>query len=95
MFRPCWVILREKLAVVVTLGCTIQLNENVLLTVHCTINSTFSARTWNTLNLPIYVYIHIGRSYPQHLTDDTSRPMTFVSHLITHLHYGHFTSTHV
>jgi hypothetical protein len=29
MFRPCWVILREKLAVVVTLGCTIQLSENV------------------------------------------------------------------
>jgi hypothetical protein len=35
MFRPCWVIFREKLSVVVTLGCTIQLNENVLLTVHC------------------------------------------------------------
>jgi hypothetical protein len=35
MFRPCWVIFREKLSVVVTLGCTIQLSENVLLTVHC------------------------------------------------------------
>jgi hypothetical protein len=35
MFRPCWVIFREKLSIVVTLGCTIQLNENVLLTVHC------------------------------------------------------------
>jgi hypothetical protein len=34
MFRPCWVILREKLSVVVTLGCTIELSENVLLTVH-------------------------------------------------------------
>jgi hypothetical protein len=35
MFRPCWVIFREILSVVVTLGCTIQLSENVLLTVHC------------------------------------------------------------
>jgi hypothetical protein len=35
MFRPCWVIFREKPSVVVTLGCTIQLSENVLLTVHC------------------------------------------------------------
>jgi hypothetical protein len=34
MFRPCWVIFREKLSVVVTLGCTIQLSEDVLLTVH-------------------------------------------------------------
>jgi hypothetical protein len=25
MFQPCWVIFREKLSVVVTLGCTIQL----------------------------------------------------------------------
>jgi hypothetical protein len=29
MFRHCWVIFREKLSVVVTLGCTIQLSENV------------------------------------------------------------------
>jgi hypothetical protein len=29
--------LREKLSVVVTLGCTIQLSENVLLTVHCAV----------------------------------------------------------
>jgi hypothetical protein len=29
MFRPCWVIFREKLAVVVTLGCTIQLSSTV------------------------------------------------------------------
>jgi hypothetical protein len=35
MFRPCWVIFREKLSVVITLGCTIQLSDNVLLTVHC------------------------------------------------------------
>jgi hypothetical protein len=45
MFRRCWVIFREKLSVVVTLGYTIQLSENVLLTVHCavyTVNSTFS-----------------------------------------------------
>jgi hypothetical protein len=35
MFRPCWVIFREKLSVVVTLGCTIQLSDNVLLTVYC------------------------------------------------------------
>jgi hypothetical protein len=35
MFRPCWFIFREKLSVLVTLGCTIQLSENVLLTVHC------------------------------------------------------------
>jgi hypothetical protein len=35
MFRPCWVIFREKLYVVVTLCCTIHLSENVLLTVHC------------------------------------------------------------
>jgi hypothetical protein len=35
MFRPCWVIFREKLSVVFTLGFTIQLSENVLLTVHC------------------------------------------------------------
>jgi hypothetical protein len=34
MFRPCWVIFREKPSVVVTLGFTIQLSENVLLTVH-------------------------------------------------------------
>jgi hypothetical protein len=39
MFRPCWVIFREKPSVVVTLGCTIQLSENVLFTVHCTVNS--------------------------------------------------------
>jgi hypothetical protein len=39
MFRPCWVIFREKPSVVVTVGCTIQLSENVLLTVHCTVNS--------------------------------------------------------
>jgi hypothetical protein len=32
MFRSCWVIFREKFSVVVTLGCTIQLSENVLLT---------------------------------------------------------------
>jgi hypothetical protein len=37
MFRPCWVIFREKPSVVVTLGCTIQLGENVLLTVHCAV----------------------------------------------------------
>jgi hypothetical protein len=29
MFRPCWVIFRLRLSVVVTLGCTIQLSENV------------------------------------------------------------------
>jgi hypothetical protein len=34
MFRPYWVIFREKPCVVVTLGYTIQLSENVLLTVH-------------------------------------------------------------
>jgi hypothetical protein len=39
MFRPCWVIFREKLPVVVTLGCTIQLSDNVLLTVHCAAHS--------------------------------------------------------
>jgi hypothetical protein len=27
MFRPCWVIFREKLSVVVTLGCTIQFSQ--------------------------------------------------------------------
>jgi hypothetical protein len=37
MFRPCWAIFREKLSVVVTLGCTIQLSENVLLTVNCAV----------------------------------------------------------
>jgi hypothetical protein len=37
MFRPCWVIFREKLSVVVTVGCTIQLSENVLLAVHCAV----------------------------------------------------------
>jgi hypothetical protein len=37
MFRPCWVIFREKLSAVVTLGCNIQLGENVLLTVHCAV----------------------------------------------------------
>jgi hypothetical protein len=35
MFRPCWVIFREKPSFVVILGCTIQLSENVLLTVPC------------------------------------------------------------
>jgi hypothetical protein len=34
MFRPCWVIFREKPSVVVTVGCTIQLSENVLLTLY-------------------------------------------------------------
>jgi hypothetical protein len=37
MFRPCWVIFREKFSVVVILGCTIQLSENVLLTVQCAV----------------------------------------------------------
>jgi hypothetical protein len=37
MFRPCWVIFREKPFVFVTLGCTTQLSENVLLTVHCAV----------------------------------------------------------
>jgi hypothetical protein len=37
MFRPYWVIFSEKLSAVVTLGCTIQLSENVLLTVHCAV----------------------------------------------------------
>jgi hypothetical protein len=37
MFRPCWVIFREKPFVVVTLCCTIQFSENVLLTVHCAV----------------------------------------------------------
>jgi hypothetical protein len=32
MFRPCWVIFMEKLSVVVTLGSTVQLSENVLST---------------------------------------------------------------
>jgi hypothetical protein len=35
MFRHFWIIFREKLSAVVTLGCTIQLSENVLLTVYC------------------------------------------------------------
>jgi hypothetical protein len=39
MFRPHWVIFREKLSVVVTLGCTIQLSENVPLTVHCAVTA--------------------------------------------------------
>jgi hypothetical protein len=34
MFRPCWVIFREKPSIVVTLCCTIRLSKNVLLTVH-------------------------------------------------------------
>jgi hypothetical protein len=38
MFRPCWVIFREP-SVVVTLCYTIQLSENVLLTVHCAVYS--------------------------------------------------------
>jgi hypothetical protein len=37
MFRPCWVIFREKPFVVVTLCCIIQFSENVLLTVHCAV----------------------------------------------------------
>jgi hypothetical protein len=37
MFRPCRAIFREKPSFVVTLGCTIQLSENVLLTVHCAV----------------------------------------------------------
>jgi hypothetical protein len=37
MFRPCWVIFREKPSVVVALGCSVQLSENVLLTVYCAV----------------------------------------------------------
>jgi hypothetical protein len=37
MFRPCWVIFREKLSVVVITGSTIQLSENMLLTVYCVV----------------------------------------------------------
>jgi hypothetical protein len=37
IFRPCWVIFREKPSVIVTLGCTIQLSENVLLTVNSSV----------------------------------------------------------
>jgi hypothetical protein len=36
-FRPGWVIFREKPSVVVTLCCTIQFSETVLLTVHCAV----------------------------------------------------------
>jgi hypothetical protein len=32
MFRPCWVIFREKLSVVVTLVCTLQLSDTIQLT---------------------------------------------------------------
>jgi hypothetical protein len=52
MFRPCWVILREKLSVVVTVGCTIQLSENVLLTVHCAAYGDVNA-LWSRLVLHI------------------------------------------
>jgi hypothetical protein len=39
MFRPCWVIFREKPSVIVTLCCTIQFSEIVLLTVHCAVHN--------------------------------------------------------
>jgi hypothetical protein len=37
MFRPCWVIFREKLALPLHWGCTLQLSENVLLTMYCVV----------------------------------------------------------
>jgi hypothetical protein len=51
MFRPCWVIFREKLSVVVTLGRTIQLSENVLLTVHCATFGGLQAETTKSSRL--------------------------------------------
>jgi hypothetical protein len=33
MFRPCWVIFRENFSL--HWSCTLQLSENVLLTVYC------------------------------------------------------------
>jgi hypothetical protein len=35
MIRPCWIIFREKISVVVTVGWPIQFIEDVLLNVHC------------------------------------------------------------
>jgi hypothetical protein len=35
MFRPCWAIFRENFPLPLHWGCTLQLSENVLLTVYC------------------------------------------------------------
>jgi hypothetical protein len=37
MFRPCWVIFRENFSLQLHWGCTLQLSENVLLTVYCVV----------------------------------------------------------
>jgi hypothetical protein len=37
MFQPCWVIFRAKPSFSVTLCCTIQFSENVLLIVNCAV----------------------------------------------------------
>jgi hypothetical protein len=54
MFRHCWVIFREKLSVVVTVGCTIQLSENVLLTVHCAAYGGLSENVLLTVHCAAY-----------------------------------------
>jgi hypothetical protein len=37
MFRPCWVIFTENFSLPLYRGCTLQLSENVLLTVYCVV----------------------------------------------------------
>jgi hypothetical protein len=37
MFRPCWVIFRKNFLLSLHWGCTLQLSENVLLTVYCAV----------------------------------------------------------
>jgi hypothetical protein len=61
MFRPCWVIFREKLSVVFTLDCTIQFSENVLLTVHCAAYGGVNS-LWSRLVLHISARLHKRRN---------------------------------
>jgi hypothetical protein len=39
MFRPCWIIFREKFLLALHYGCTLQLSEDVLLTVDCVLEA--------------------------------------------------------
>jgi hypothetical protein len=66
MFRPCWVIFREKLSAVVTLGCTIQFSENVLFTVHCTAFGCVNLLCTNVQYKPRPQTVHASQSSAVH-----------------------------
>jgi hypothetical protein len=44
MFRPCWVVFREHFSLPLHSGCTLQLSQNVLLTVYLVVKSTKESR---------------------------------------------------